>query len=298
MHSLWQLQTGKRFENSNFIHTRSEVIHPTIPPSFRRALMTSFRDIVTCIFVLLFSDTKVKASASWYMNECHKDNLSVSYASRTRGQNKGLFMPQKNLQRRRLNSTPPRSFDRMRPGEKMVSGTVRVLADALEDYILGFCLGCTAGAIFGLPGTILGSSGERVGTKLGARSLVWAKQTGEFMGCFRGCATAVRLIRSPKRDNWNIVYGCASAGAFLGRHRKSLPCIVFVSIYPCFLRSYHFLFANAAIEGPVGMATSALIWGAVIYLLEYKTDFCPISRHRENSLSPFRHSTHRAQFGL
>jgi hypothetical protein len=55
---------------------------------------------------------------------------------------------------------------------------------------------------------------------------------------------------------------------------------------------------NVVIDGPVGMATSALVWGAVIYLLEYKTDLRPISRHRENFLSPFRSGTRRAQLGL
>ena len=187
------------------------------------------RTFVFGVLSLLLNAVEVKANASLYSHHWHRDShLSVTYSdriSRSRTslalkQNRGWSLLSNDRKRLCLNSTPPRSFDRMKPTEKIVAGTVQVLANVIEDYIIGFCIGLTAGAIFELPRALLYSSGERAGNELSARAFLWARQTGEFLGCFRGCATTVRLIRSPRRDDWNLVYGCASAGAIIGRNRK------------------------------------------------------------------------------
>jgi len=197
--------------------------------------------IPTCIVALLFIALGVQSDPSLYSQTWHRhhlgspifalpwyeDRVSRSRTLLAMGQSRGWSLLSEDRNRRRSRNSPPsRSFDRMKTSEKVVYGTIRVLADTIEDYIVGFVIGLTIGAVLTLPKVILRSSGERVGNELGTRSLAWAQQTGEFLGSFRGCATAVRLIRSPKRDNWNIVYGCATAGAFIGRNRKyfRFPC--------------------------------------------------------------------------
>ena len=191
--------------------------------------MRTTRNFVVGIVAWLFSSVEVKANASLYSHEWHPDSqLSATYMNRIAQSSTSLALnkhggwsrPSDNRKRFYLNRPPPRSFDRMNPAEKIVSGPFRVFVDGIEDYFVGFCIGLTAGALFELPKALLRSSGERAADELGARALLWARQTGEFMGSFRGCATAVRLVRSPKRDDWNIVYGCATAGAFMGRNRK------------------------------------------------------------------------------
>jgi hypothetical protein len=192
-------------------------------------LMRTSRGFTASIVFLLFRAIGVKANASFYSRHWHhaspnsafyRDRITQSRASLALRRKRVSYLMSDSRKRQCLNSTPPRSFDRMKPPEKMVSGTVRVLADALEDYIVGFCIGITVGAGLEFPRVVLRSSGKRAGTELGARLLVWAHQTGEFFGCFRGCATAVRLVRSPKRDDWNLIYGCATAGAIINRNRK------------------------------------------------------------------------------
>jgi hypothetical protein len=209
----------------------------------RRTLLCIFLFLALCI-------AAVDANASLYVNHWHQDHPSAaSYKSRIiRSRRNSLLSKQNDPFRHHLvvpaarkTSTLLRStkrssqvsFDRLRPKERVLRGTLRVLTDTLGDYIIGFCAGYAIGTVVGIPTFLFRPAGSgpykmlsteikgRMG-RLNVRSLQWALGLGEIVGTFRGCDTALHLIRYPKRDRWNQVYGCASAGAILARNREYL----------------------------------------------------------------------------
>ena len=210
------------------------------------------RSVLLLLLFVTLCVAQVRANVSQYVNHWHQDYPStLAYNSRIIRSRRDLLSNQnecfhfdlvvpaarksrslalKKGNPRRLLSLNVRTDD-------FFAGTRRVLTDALGDYIFGFCTGYVAGAISGLPALLFGPTPAAAGLRTSSqfflspeitgrlgqmnfRSLQWALWLGEVMGTLRGCDTAVRLIRYPKNDVWNQVYGCSTAGAILARNRK------------------------------------------------------------------------------
>lgn len=125
-----------------------------------------------------------------------------------------------------------RRFDKMSSSGRLYLGTIRIVKDTFKNYILGFCTGYAVGALVGLPTLLLRPAGTSAAqpltvevqsrlARMNVKSLRWALWLGEVLGAFKGCNAAVCLIRHPKQDVWNEVFGCATAGAMLTRNRES-----------------------------------------------------------------------------
>jgi hypothetical protein len=261
---------------------------PEIVDSFPEKCIPS-RNVLWLFLFLAMCLAEVNANASLYVNQWHQDYPSAaSYNNRIIRSRHSLLSTQNEpfhhdlvvsvarkapKRSRSLASTKPSSrvsFDRLRPKEKVFTGTMRVLTDALGDYILGFCAGYAAGAIVGLPALIFRPAGTgtsqilsteikgRLG-RMDVRSLRWALGLGEILGTFKGCDTAVHLIRYPKKDEWNQVFGCASAGAILARNREY--CIVACSCDPSSTSPYFLTFPCHSCRGPDGNGTGGASLG-------------------------------------
>lgn len=201
------------------------------------------RSALCLLLFLVLGIAETKASASLYVDHWHQDYpFAASYNNRIVRSRRsllsvqndnlhhGLVVPAARKTTIRSPSFASDSFDRLRPEQKVVTGTVRVLTDALGDFIVGFCAAYAVGTVVGLPDFVFrpfGTGTSRLSLeiqgrlrRMNVRSLRWALSVGEVLGTFRGCDTAVNLIRYPRRDRWNAVYGCASAGAILARNRE------------------------------------------------------------------------------
>lgn len=157
------------------------------------------------------------------------------------------------------------------PTETFLVRTGKALTDTLSHYVVGFCAGYAVGALVGLPALLFRPSPTTASLtvptsreinnrlrRINIQSLQWGQSLGEVWGIFKGCDTAVRFIRYPKQDEWNYVFGCASAGALSARN-----------------------------QGPVVMIQAALLWGTVIYVLEH-TSVRPASRLHQSQAFRFR----------
>lgn len=207
------------------------------------------------LVVLLRVVSRTAATASFYVNHWHQYSPSAtSYNQRiirsrrslTNGENSELHGDAILVAARRTPSKRPQTtaslarstrFDRHNRStpDMIVTGTFHVLKDALADYILGFCVGYAVGSLVGIPALLFGPSGPSSHAvsaelksrlaRLNSRSFRWALGWGEVLGTFKGCDTAVQLIRYPKRDIWNPVLGCATAAAVLTRGREYFTCL-------------------------------------------------------------------------
>ena len=152
--------------------------------------------------------------------------------------------------RKKSKSKLVESFDRLGPTQKFLVGMGQVLKDTLSHYAIGFCAGYAVGSLVGIPAFLFRPTTSPGVTepisreinyrlsRMNVRSLRWGQSLGEVLGIFKGCDTAVRLIRYPKQDEWNYVYGCASAGALLARNRTFFDILAILG-YSWWTRKCH-----------------------------------------------------------
>ena len=200
------------------------------------------RNILLNLFVVILPVVNilvVTANPSLYVTRWHPDHPFAESHNARMAPSRYNMVTRRSVQtyhdqvvpatRKSRKNRQPASRKQIHPNGRFLSGSREVLLNTLHDYVLGFCAGYATGALVGLPTLIFRPVGNRMTlvsqingrlSRMNVRSLQWGLCLGEVLGTFKGCDTAVGLIRYPKRDEWNQVYGCASAGAFLARKRK------------------------------------------------------------------------------
>lgn len=111
---------------------------------------------------------------------------------------------------------------------KILYGVTRVATTTLTEYCLGYTAGYLLGSVVGIPGLFFGKTSEnaaatamskfrsRLGT-MHTNNAKWGHDVGRFSAAFRGCETAVLLLRYEQNEEWSRVMAQPLAGAFLSR---------------------------------------------------------------------------------
>ena len=112
----------------------------------------------------------VNADASFYANHWHHDYRPFTSSNRARiNRSRRHFETGEDINFSQQYAVLPAVRNKrnkivisatFRPKqETLLSGTVRVLADALEDYLVGFCVGYAIGVIVGIPKSVFTPNG-------------------------------------------------------------------------------------------------------------------------------------------